>query len=120
MVMLDKSMPVFFSRPVLFQTFSPTLNQMHVVVFSKSAFRVANPLTFHLVLISCTLSVGPRLVPRTLNIKKIKVKYGMSKLVSDAMHAMNSRFCTFPSSAGKFLPARYYPSLVTPERFGLL
>ena len=43
-VILDKSMPVFFSRPFLFQTFSPTLNQMHVVVFSKSVFHVGNPL----------------------------------------------------------------------------
>ena len=32
-VMLDKSMPVFFSRPLLSQTFSLTLNQMHVVSF---------------------------------------------------------------------------------------
>ena len=39
-VMLDRSMPVFFSRPFLSQTFSPTLNQMHVVVFSESVFHV--------------------------------------------------------------------------------
>ena len=37
-VMLDKSMPVFFSRPLLSQTFTLTLNQMHVVVFSESVF----------------------------------------------------------------------------------
>ena len=37
-VMVDKSMPVFFSRPFLSQTFSLTLNQMHVVVFSESVF----------------------------------------------------------------------------------
>ena len=41
-VMLDKSMPVFFSRPFLSQTFSLTLNQMHVMVFSESVFHVEN------------------------------------------------------------------------------
>ena len=41
-VMLDKSMPVFFSRPLLSQTFSLTLNQMHVVVFSESVFHLEN------------------------------------------------------------------------------
>ena len=78
-VMLDKSMPVFFSKPFLFQTFSPALNQMHVVVFSKSVFRGGIHcihLTFNLILISCTLSVGPQLVPRTLNIKS-KVNLSM-------------------------------------------
>ena len=40
--MLDKSMPVFFSRPLLSQTFSLTLNQMHVVVFSESVFHLEN------------------------------------------------------------------------------
>ena len=39
-VMLDKSMPVFFSRPLLSQTFSLTLNQVHVVVFSKSVYHL--------------------------------------------------------------------------------
>ena len=39
--MLDKSMPVFFSRPFLSQTFSLSLNQMHVV-FSESVFHVEN------------------------------------------------------------------------------
>ena len=39
-VMLDKSMPVFFSRPFLSQTFTLTLNQMHVVIFSESTFHV--------------------------------------------------------------------------------
>ena len=67
-VMLDKSMPVYFSRPFLFQTFSPTLNQMHVVVFSKSVFHVGNPadIPFSTYIL---YSVGPQLVPRTLNIK---------------------------------------------------
>ena len=41
-VMLDKSMPDFFSRPLLSQTFSLTLNQMHVVVFSESVFHLEN------------------------------------------------------------------------------
>ena len=36
--------------------------------FLKECFSCIH-LTFHLVLISCTLSVGPQLVPRTLNIK---------------------------------------------------
>ena len=54
---------------------------MHVVVFTKSIFHVGNPLyppivlTFHLVLISCTLSVGPQLVPKTLNIKSNYVSF---------------------------------------------
>ena len=40
-IMLD-SMPVFFfcSMPFLFQTFSLTLNQMHVVVSSEGVFHV--------------------------------------------------------------------------------
>ena len=74
-VILDKSMPVFFSRPFLFQTFSPTLNRMHVVVFSKSVFHVGNPLyppDIPFVLIPCARSVGPQLLPRTLNIKSTK------------------------------------------------
>ena len=37
-VMLDKSMPVFFNRPFLSQTFPLTLNPVHVVVFSESVF----------------------------------------------------------------------------------
>ena len=41
-VMLDKSMPIFSSRPFLCQTFSLTLNQMHVVVFSENAIHVGN------------------------------------------------------------------------------
>ena len=41
-VMSYKSMPVFFSRPLLSQTFSLTLNQMHVVVFSESVFNLEN------------------------------------------------------------------------------
>ena len=39
-VMLDKSMPVFCTKPFLSQTFSLTLNLMHVVVFSESVFHV--------------------------------------------------------------------------------
>ena len=41
-VTLDKSMPVFFSRPFQSQTFSLTLNQMHVGVFSDSVFHLEN------------------------------------------------------------------------------
>ena len=41
-VMLDKSTQVFFSRPLLSESFSLTLNQMHVVVFSESVFRLEN------------------------------------------------------------------------------
>ena len=45
-VMSDKSTLVFFSRPSLetdlFQTFSSTLSQMHVVVFSENVFHVGN------------------------------------------------------------------------------
>ena len=37
-VILDKSMPVFFSRPLLSQTFSLTLNQMHLVVSQRVLF----------------------------------------------------------------------------------
>ena len=37
-VMLDKSWPVFSSRPFLFQMFSLTLNQTHVAV-SQRVFR---------------------------------------------------------------------------------
>ena len=65
-VMLDKSMPVFFSRPSLFQTFSQTLNQMHVVVFSESVFHVGKFLyPLDTSLSACILTVGPLLVPRT-------------------------------------------------------
>ena len=39
-VMSHKSLPIFSSRPFLCQTFSPTLNQMHVVVFSENVFHV--------------------------------------------------------------------------------
>ena len=41
-VILDKRMPVFFSRPLLSQTFSLTLIQIHVVVFSESVFHLEN------------------------------------------------------------------------------
>ena len=56
--------------------FSPTLNQMHVVVFSESVFHVENLLyppdiSFSAFVMWCTLSVGPLLVPRTF---KHKVK----------------------------------------------
>ena len=42
--MLDKSMPAFFSRPFLSQTFSLILNQMHdiVVISSESVFHLEN------------------------------------------------------------------------------
>ena len=66
-VMLDKSVPVYFSRPFLFQTFSATLNQMHVVVFSESVFHVGNPLYPHDISLStyilysvCWPPVGPQ------------------------------------------------------------
>ena len=36
--LLEKSKPVFCSRPLLSRTFSLALNQMHVVVFSESVF----------------------------------------------------------------------------------
>ena len=41
---IDKSMLVFFSRPFLFQIFSLTLSQMHVVnqILSESVFHVGN------------------------------------------------------------------------------
>lgn len=39
-VMLDVSMPVFFSRPSLFQAFVPSLSQMHGVFFSVSVVHV--------------------------------------------------------------------------------
>ena len=77
--MLDKSMPVFSNMPSLFQTFSLTLNQMHVVVFSESVFHIGNLLyqpdilfSAFLHFICCTLSVGPQLVPRTLKHKSKK------------------------------------------------
>ena len=73
-VMLDKSMPVFFSRPFfLSRTFSLTLNQMHVVVFSESVFHLVNllyPPDISLSAFMCfILSVGPRLVPMTFTHK---------------------------------------------------
>ena len=66
-VMLDKSMPVFFSRPFLSQTVSLTLNQMHVVVVSESVSR-RKPIVSTLHIIECffmcySLSVGPLLAP---------------------------------------------------------
>ena len=69
--MLHKSMPVFFSRPLLSQTLSLTLNQMHVVVFSESVFHLENLLyapdiSSNAFFMYCTLSVGPLLVTRTL------------------------------------------------------
>ena len=53
---------------------SPTLNQMHVVVFSESVFHVENLLyppeiSFSAFVMWCTLSVGPLLVPRTFKHK---------------------------------------------------
>ena len=42
MVTSEKSMIVFFSKPYLFQTFSQTLSQMHVVDFSESVLHVGN------------------------------------------------------------------------------
>ena len=41
-LMLEKSMPVFVSRPFVSQMLSLTLNQMHVVVFSQSNFGEEN------------------------------------------------------------------------------
>ena len=66
-VMLGKSMPVFFSRPSLFLTFSPTVSQMHVV-FSESVFTqeiYCTHLTYQYVLFCvlysvCWPSVGPQ------------------------------------------------------------
>ena len=40
---MQSCMPIFFSRPFLSQTCSLTLNQMHVVIFSKSGY-LNNPL----------------------------------------------------------------------------
>ena len=59
--------------------FSPTLNQMHVVVVSESVFHVENLLyppdiSFSAFVMWCTLSVSPLLVPRTF-IHKSKSKY---------------------------------------------
>ena len=76
-VMLDRNMPIFSSRPFLRQTFSLTLNQMHVVLFSENVFHVGNLLhppdisfsAFLMCNSSSTLSVGPLLVPRTLKQK---------------------------------------------------
>ena len=67
-VMLDKSMPVLFSKPFLSQTFSLTLNQMHVVVSSESVFHVENPLyspdisftAFYVLYSVCWPPVGPQ------------------------------------------------------------
>ena len=73
-VMLDKSMPVLFSRPLLSQTFSLTLNQMHVVVFSESVFHLENLLyppdiSMNACLCVVFCLVGPLLVSRTLKHK---------------------------------------------------
>ena len=35
---IDKSMPVFFSRPFLSQTFSVTLKQMRMVIYQRVFF----------------------------------------------------------------------------------
>ena len=67
-VMLDKSMPVFFNMPFLFPTFSLTLNQMHVVVFSEIVFHIGNLLyqpdilssAFLYVVLVCWPPVGPQ------------------------------------------------------------
>ena len=67
-VMLDNNMPIFFSRPFLFQTFSLTLNQVHVVVFSESVFHAGNllfppdiPLSAFLCVALCLLApCGPQ------------------------------------------------------------
>ena len=42
MVMLEKSKIVFFSRPLLLQTSSIILSQMHVVVFSERVLHVGS------------------------------------------------------------------------------
>ena len=64
-VMLDKSMPVFFSRPLLSQTFSLTLNQMHVVVSPETVFHLENlmyppdiSMNACLYVVSCLLAPG--------------------------------------------------------------
>ena len=54
-VMSDKSMPAIFNRPFLSQTFSLSLNQMHVVVFSESVFH----LTYHSVTFPVAAAVPP-------------------------------------------------------------
>ena len=69
-VMSDKSMSVFFSRPFLSQTFSLTLNQMHVVIFSEDVSHIEHLLyppdiSFSAFLCVVLVSVGPLLVPRT-------------------------------------------------------
>ena len=45
-VTLDKRMLVFFSRPFLSQTFSLTLIEMHVVVFSESVIHLQKSIVF--------------------------------------------------------------------------
>ena len=85
--MLDKSMPVFFSRPFLSQIRSLTLTQMHVVVFSESLSHVENLLypadiSLSAFFMCCTLSVGPRLVPNTLKHKSKSKKVKAYRFVA--------------------------------------
>ena len=49
MLLIDKSMPVYFSRPFLLQNFSLTLNQMHVVVFSDCFLRTVSEVSWAVV-----------------------------------------------------------------------
>ena len=50
-------MPIFFNRPFLFRTFSLTVNQMHVAIFSESVFHVGNLLYPSDILLSVFLCV---------------------------------------------------------------
>ena len=67
-VMSGKNMPIFFSRPFVFQTFSLTLNQMHVMVSSETVFHLGIyciHLTYSLMLFNvlysvCWPPVGPQ------------------------------------------------------------
>ena len=90
--MLGKSMPVFFCKPFLSQTFSLTLNQMHAVVFSESVFCgeiLLYPPDISFTAFYVLHFVGPLLVPRTLKVKKKKISkmsHGSSQTTVKVMH----------------------------------
>ena len=91
--MLGKSMPVFFSKPFLSQTFSLTLNQMHVLVFSESVFCGEILLyppdisftAFYVLHSVCWPPVGPQDI-KTVKVKKSKKSHGSSQTTVKMMH----------------------------------
>ena len=103
-VILDKSMPVLFSRPFLFQTFTPTLNQMHVVVFSKSVLHVGNPLyppdipfSTYILYSVCCPPVGPQDIKHKrlsiFHISSTMLKCSLLEMHCSSRHMLAKAIC---------------------------